>query len=168
MKFFIVIDMQTGFTKGSLANPAAVEIIPRIKKEIEKARKEGATIVYTRDTHQENYLETGEGKHLPIKHCIEGTDDWQIVDELKPGDDDVIINKDHFGYSAWDDYIKPGDEVTLCGTVTSICVTSNALAIKMIESVEVNILAKACADLNPEAHKAALEVMKCCQCNILE
>ena len=90
MKFFIVIDMQTGFTKGSLANPAAVEIIPRIKKEIEKARKEGATIVYTRDTHQENYLETGEGKHLPIKHCIEGTDDWQIVDELKPGDDDVL------------------------------------------------------------------------------
>ena len=63
---------------------------------------------------------------------------------------------------------KISDEVTMCGTVTSICVISNAIAIKMIESVEVNILAKACADLNPATHKAALEVMKCCQCNILE
>ena len=151
--------MQTGFTKGSLANPAAVEIIPRIKKEIEKARKEGATIVYTRDTHQENYLETGEGKHLPIKHCIEGTDDWQIVDELKPGDDDVIINKDHFGYSAWDDYIKPGDEVTMCGTVTSICVCANFSAIKMIENVEITVLKDCCADLSDEMQEAALKVM---------
>lgn len=159
MKFFIVIDMQTGFTKGSLANPAAVEIIPRIKKEIEKARKEGATIVYTRDTHQENYLETGEGKHLPIKHCIEGTDDWQIVDELKPGDDDVIINKEHFGYSAWDDYIKPGDEVTMCGTVTSICVCANFSAIKMIENVEITVLKDCCADLSDEMQEAALKVM---------
>jgi nicotinamidase-related amidase len=168
MKFFIVIDMQNGFTTGSLANPAAQEIIPRIKEEIEKARKEGATIVYTRDTHQENYLETGEGKHLPIKHCVEGTDDWQIVDELKPGDDDVIINKEHFGYAAWADYIEPGDEVTMVGTCTDICVISNALAIKMIENVEVNILAGACAGLAPATHKAALEVMRCCQCNILE
>lgn len=168
MKFFIVIDMQNGFTNGSLANPAAQEIIPRIKEEIEKARKEGATIIYTRDTHQNNYLETGEGKHLPIKHCVEGTDDWQIVDELKPGVDDVIINKEHFGYSAWDDYIKPGDEVTMVGTCTDICVVSNALAIKMIENVEVNILAGACAGLSPTSHKAAIEVMKCCQCNILE
>ena len=168
MKFFIVIDMQNGFLTGSLANPAAQEIIPRIKEEIEKARKEGATIIYTRDTHQENYLETGEGKHLPIKHCVEGTDDWQIIDELKPGDDDVIINKDHFGYAAWDDYIKPGDEVTMVGTCTDICVISNSLAIKMIENVEVNILAGACAGLAPDTHKAALEVMKCCQCNIME
>ena len=168
MKFFIVIDMQNGFLTGSLANPAAQEIIPRIKEEIEKARKEGATIIYTRDTHQENYLETGEGKHLPIKHCVEGTDDWQIVDELKPGDDDVIINKDHFGYAAWDDYIKPGDEVTMVGTCTDICVISNALAIKMIENVEVNVLAGACAGLAPDTHKSALRVMKCCQCNIKE
>lgn len=168
MKFFIVIDMQNGFTTGSLANLAAQEIIPRIKEEIEKARKKGATIVYTRDTHQDNYLETGEGKHLPIKHCVEGTDDWQIVDELKPGDDDVIINKEHFGYSAWDDYIKPGDEVTMVGTCTDICVVSNALAIKMIENVEVNILAGACAGLSPTSHKSAIEVMKYCQCNILE
>lgn len=159
MKFFIVIDMQTGFTTGSLANLAAQEIIPRIKEEIEKARKEGATIIYTRDTHQENYLETGEGKHLPIKHCIEGTDDWQIVDELKPGNDDVIINKDHFGYAAWGDYIKPGDEVTMCGTVTSICVCANFSAIKMIENVEITVLKDCCADLSDEMQEAALKVM---------
>ena len=159
MKFFIVIDMQNGFLTGSLANPAAQEIIPRIKEEIEKARKEGATIIYTRDTHQENYLETGEGKHLPIKHCVEGTDDWQIIDELKPGDDDVIINKDHFGYAAWDDYIKPGDEVTMVGTCTSICVCANFSAIKMIENVEITVLKDCCADLSDEMQEAALKVM---------
>lgn len=159
MKFFIVVDMQNGFTTGSLANPAAQKIIPRIKEEIEKARKEGATIVYTRDTHQENYLETGEGKHLPIKHCVEGTDDWQIVDELKPGDDDVIINKDHFGYAAWDDYIEPGDEVIMCGTVTSICVCANFSAIKTIENVEITVLKDCCADLSDEMQEAALKVM---------
>ena len=159
MKFFIVVDMQNGFTKGSLANPAAVAIIPRIKEEIEKARKDGATIVFTRDTHHENYLETGEGKHLPVKHCVEGTDDWQIVDELKPGDDDVIINKEHFGYPAWDDYIEPGDEVTMCGTVTSICVCANFSAIKMIENVEVTVLKDCCADLSDEMQDAALKVM---------
>ena len=170
MKFFIVIDMQTGFTKGSLANPAAVEIIPRIKKEIEKARKEGATIVYTRDTHQENYLETGEGKHLPVPHCVKDTEGWEVVSELmeETDDDTLFIDKLHFGYNGWEEFIKEGDEVTICGTVTSICVISNALAIKTIENVEVNILAGACAGLAPATHKASLEVMKCCQCNIME
>ena len=168
MKFFIVIDMQTGFTKGSLANPAAVEIIPRIKKEIEKARKEGATIVYTRDTHQENYLETGEGKHLPVKHCIMYTKGWEIVPELmeETDEDTLFIDKLHFGYDNWAEFIKEGDEVVICGTCTDICVVSNALALKAIENVEVTVIADCCAGLSKESHEAALKVMECCQCNI--
>ena len=168
MKYFIVVDMQNGFITGSLANPMAVGIIPKIKSEIEKYRKDGYTIIYTRDTHQSNYLETGEGKHLPVVHCVEGTHDWQIVDELQPKENDIVINKKHFGYDVWTDYIQEGDEVVMSGTVTSICVASNALAIKMIENVEVTILADCCADLTKESHDAALTVMRACQCNIVK
>lgn len=167
MKFFIVIDMQNGFVNGSLPNPNAEAIIPKIKEKIAEYRGKGYTIVYTRDTHHDNYLETGEGKHLPIKHCVEGTPDWEIVDALKPGDDDVLIDKEHFGYDNWTDYIEPGDEVVMCGTVTSICVCSNALAIKMIENVEVDVLTDCCADMTDEGHNAAITVMKNCHCNIV-
>ena len=170
MKFFIIIDMQNDFCTGALANKDAVAIIPRIKAELQAAKAEKANIIFTRDTHSEDYLETGEGKHLPVKHCIWNTKGWEIVPELmeETDEDTLFIDKFHFGYDDWAEFIKEGDEVTMVGTVTSICVASNALAIKMIENVEVNILAGACADLSPTSHKAALEVMKCCQCNILE
>ena len=166
MKFFIVIDMQKDFLDGALANPDAVAIVPNIKAKIAEYREKGYTIVFTRDTHHENYLETGEGKHLKVPHCIEGTPGWQITDDLTPGDDDVIIDKEHFGYDNWTDYIEPGDEVVMCGTCTDICVVSNALAIKMIENVEVTVLADCCAGLSKETHDLALTVMKTCQCNI--
>lgn len=167
MKYFVVIDMQNDFCTGALANPAAVAIIPRIKEELDKAREDGCKIIYTRDTHYDNYLKTGEGKHLPVAHCIRYTDGWEIVNDLAPKENDTIINKEHFGFDKWADYIKPNSEVTMVGTCTDICVVSNALAIKQIEGVEVKVIADACAGLSPETHKSALDVMKCCQCTIV-
>ena len=168
MKHFIVVDMQNDFCTGALANKDAVAIIPRIKEELQKARAEGSNIIFTRDTHNENYLETGEGKHLPVPHCVKDTEGWQIVPELmeETDDDTLFIDKLHFGYNGWEEFIKEGDEVAICGTVTSICVISNALAIKAIEGVEVTVIADCCAGLTKEDHEAALKVMECCQCNI--
>ena len=168
MKHFIVIDMQNDFCTGALANKDAVAIIPRIKEELQKARAEGSNIIFTRDTHGEDYLETSEGKYLPVKHCVKDTKGWQVVPELMEETDEntLFIDKLHFGYSGWEEFIKEGDEVTICGTVTSICVISNSLAIKAIEGVEVTVIADCCAGLTKEDHEAALKVMECCQCNI--
>lgn len=170
MKHFIVIDMQNDFCTGTLANKDAVAIIPSIKKALQKAKAEGDGIIFTHDSHNEDYLETMEGIKLPFKHCIEGTEGWEIVPELakEATDKTLYVDKKHFGYEGWAGIIRPGDEVTICGTCTDICVVSNALAIKMIDNVEVNVLASCCAGLNTEAHKAALMVMKNCQCNIIE
>lgn len=168
MKHFIVIDMQNDFCTGALANKDAVAIIPRIKAELQAAKAEKANIIFTRDTHSEDYLETGEGKHLPVKHCIWNTKGWEIVPELmeETDEDTLFIDKFHFGYDGWEEFIKEGDEVVICGTCTDICVVSNSLAIKAIENVEVTVIAGCCAGLTKESHEAALKVMECCQCNI--
>ena len=143
MKHFIVIDMQNDFCTGALANKDAVAIILRIKEELQKARAEGSNVIFTRDTHSENYLETGEGKHLPVKHCVKDTEGWQVVPELMEETDEntLFIDKPHFGYNGWEEFIKEGDEVIICGTVTSICVLSNATATKAIEDAEVPVTA---------------------------
>lgn len=169
MKHFVVVDMQNDFCTGALANKDAVEIIPRIKAELQAAKAEKANIIFTRDTHGENYLETGEGKHLPVKHCVKDTEGWQVVPELMEEADEntLFIDKTHFGFDNWAEYVKEGDEVTICGTCTDICVVSNSLALKAIEGVEVNVIADCCAGLTKETHEAALNVMKCCQCNII-
>ena len=160
--------MQNDFCTGALANKEAVAIIPRIKEELQKARAEGSNIIFTRDTHSEGYLETGEGKHLPVKHCVKDTKGWEVVSELmeETDDDTLFIDKLHFGYNGWEEFIKEGDEVVICGTCTDICVVSNSLALKAIEGVEVTVIADCCAGLTKESHEAALKVMECCQCNI--
>lgn len=161
-KFFIVIDMQNDFVTGSLANPAAEAIVGNIAKSLKRARAEGENIIFTRDTHNENYLETTEGKHLPVTHCVKGTPGWEIVPELMKETDEntIFIDKTHFGFDGWRKYIKEGDEVTICGTCTSICVSANVSALKMIEGVEVKVLCDCCADINEEVHKVGLKVME--------
>ena len=167
-KFFVVVDAQVDFVTGALPNPAAQVAVPKIKAAAEKALAEGYELIFTLDTHHENYMETGEGKHLPVVHCVEGTDGWRIVPELNDlANKAILLPKEHFGSENWREYISEGDEVTMCGFVSSICVISNALAIKQIEGVEVNILKDCCAGLTNEDHKAAMTVMKCCQCNIV-
>lgn len=184
-KFFVVIDMQNDFCTGALKNDDAVAVIPFIKAQIENARKNGAKIIYTRDTHGSDYMETGEGKHLPVPHCIRDTEGWKIVDELAPKGnvlvynpgvpaklsdavlDATIINKTHFGFDEWRKFIPEDSEVTMVGTCTDICVVSNALALKAIEGVEVAILAEGCAGLTKEKHENALDVMASCQCRVI-
>lgn len=162
MKHFVVVDMQNDFCTGALANKDAVAAIPRIKAEIQAAKADGANIIFTRDTHAENYMETGEGKHLPVKHCVKDTEGWQVVPELMEETDEntLFIDKTHFGFDNWTEYVKEGDEVVICGTCTSICVAANVAALKMIEGVEVKVLCDCCADINDEAHKAGLKVME--------
>ena len=176
-KITIVIDMQNDFLTGALANPDAVSIIPSVIEEIKNADY----VIYTRDTHGSDYMETQEGKKLPVPHCIERTWGWQIVDELKHNSPNVywIFNKPTFGYvNIWKDDVfkdlivnelgQENVEVTFCGTCTDICVVSNALIVKSLyPELTVNVKADACAGLTPEKHKAALDVMSSCQINII-
>lgn len=183
-KFLVVIDMQNDFCTGALKNDDAVAVIPFIKVQIENARKNGAQIIYTRDTHGSDYMETGEGKHLPVPHCIRETKGWEIVDELAPKGNvlvynpgvpvkldadnaDIIINKTHFGFDDWKRFIPEDSEVTVVGVCTDICVVSNSLAMKAIEGVEVTVLAEGCAGLTKEKHEHALDVMSSCQCRVV-
>lgn len=167
MNVLVVIDMQNDFLTGSLANPAAVAIIPKVKEWLEKARKEHWKIIFTRDTHYSDYLFTTEGAHLPIKHCLQNSVGWQITTELEPKQTEEIIDKEYFGYDCWNCFISPDDTVYICGTLTSVCVASNASIMKTLDNVEVNVIADACADLNDDIHQAALKVMEAQQCNII-
>lgn len=170
-KVLVVVDMQNDFCTGALANKDAVAAIPFIKQQIEQVIEHGDKIIFTRDTHQSNYLETTEGSHLPVEHCINGTDGWDIVPELEELVEDYskvqFVNKNHFGYDGWSSLIDNGDEVFIVGTCTDICVVSNALAMKAIEGVEVTVLAEGCAGLTKEKHEHALDVMESCQCKIV-
>ena len=170
-KLLIVVDMQNDFVTGSLANPAAKKIIPNI---VEKLKAKDYTyLIFTRDTHQKNYLETQEGKNLPVEHCIEGTKGWEIVSELQEFTKNAfIIDKPTFGYKDWkaklnelfdDENNQPGDfpeEIELCGTVSSICVASNATILKSLyPEMTISVLKDLCADLSPEGHEAAMKVL---------
>lgn len=175
MKVFVVIDMQKDFTTGSLANPAAEKIIPEIANYIQNF--EGITI-FTRDSHGNDYLETTEGKNLPVEHCIVGTDGWQICEDLIKACEDkegncFVFNKPTFGYASElakfiNDFKQPITEIILCGTCTDICVISNTLGLKEhMPEVKISVIEKLCAGLTAEKHNAAIEVMKSCQVNII-
>lgn len=168
MKTLIVIDMQNDFVTGSLANPAAEAIIPFIKAECESGKYD--SIIFTQDTHfDDTYLEMQEGKNLPVKHCIQNTDGWKIVDELSKYAIESIW-KAHFGTTDWLTWMFAEDrELVLVGTCTDICVVTNALLLKTYyPENKITVLAKGCAGLTPEKHAAALEVMKSCQINVEE
>ena len=168
-KFFIVIDMQNDFVTGSLANPAAAKTIPFIKEQVQQYKEKGYQIIFTRDTHFEDYMETGEGKYLPVKHCLWNTKGWDIVPELMEETDEsaLFIDKLHFGYDDWAEFIKEGDEVVICGTVGSICVAANVSMLKAIENVEVTVLKDGVSDLSDEMKDAALKVMAAQQAKII-
>ena len=190
MKTLVVIDMQNDFITGALANPEAQKIIPFIKEKIAEFRKEGR-VIYTKDTHFNNYLNTLEGKHLPVPHCVEGTKGWEIVDELKPTLNDYVFQKSDFGLYegliekdsnredirlcreckivGWDDILLADkDDIYICGTCTDICVISNALIIKAAcPESEIYVFKDGCAGLTKEKHEHALDVMASCQINII-
>lgn len=186
MKILVVVDMQNDFITGSLGTPEAQAIVPNVKKKVEESVANGDIIVYTRDTHFVNYLETREGRKLPVEHCIVETDGWRIPDELlPPGDYDKyrIIDKFTFGstdlaqfirmalVNEWYDGAKyPNDieEIELLGLCTDICVVSNALILKaeFYGNFDISVDATCCAGVTPETHEAALKTMEMCQINI--
>lgn len=167
MKTLVVVDMQKDFIDGSLGTKEAVAIVENVAKKIEEYRKNGDQIIFTRDTHQANYLETQEGKNLPVEHCIEGSDGWQIAKELTVAEDDIVINKVTFGH-VWDKDMIKGDEIQLIGLCTDICVIFNALGLKaVLPETPISVDASLCAGVTPQSHLNALEAMKMCQIKIV-
>lgn len=164
----IVVDMQNDFIDGSLGTSEATQIVPKVKEYIDLCRSSGYQIIFTRDTHDENYLNTQEGKNLPVEHCIKGTKGWLISDQLGVHEDDIIIDKPSFGYTQWKDVLgNDVGRIELCGLCTDICVVSNALILKALyPEVPVSVNNDCCAGVTPEKHEAALETMRSCQINI--
>jgi nicotinamidase-related amidase len=168
-RLLIVVDMQNDFITGSLGSPLAQAILPNVKGKIEYYRQNGGKIIFTRDTHHDNYLTTQEGKYLPVAHCIEGSEGHLITDGLN-ADGCEIFDKPTFGSLALAELIsaKNYDEVELCGLCTDICVVSNALILKAkLPETAITVDARCCAGVTEESHRAALLTMKMCQVNVM-
>ena len=169
MKVLIVVDMQNDFIDGSLGTPEAMAIVPNVAAKISQYNIDEECIVYTLDTHTDNYLETNEGKHLPIKHCIKGTKGWFLRPEVNFLNA-FYIEKSSFGYKNWSDFFadKFVEEIELVGLCTDICVVSNALILKsLFPNIRIFVDASCCAGTTPGNHKAALTVMKSCQIEVI-
>lgn len=165
MKTLIVVDCQNDFISGALGTKEAQAIVPNVKKKIEEYEARGDEIIFTRDTHQNDYLNTNEGEHLPIEHCIEGTYGWRVADGLEV-ENCGYIDKPTFGWTHWNNHNF--EEVELVGLCTDICVISNALILKaQFPEIDITVDASCCAGVTPEKHKAALEVMRSCQINVI-
>lgn len=171
-KVLIVVDMQNDFITGSLGSKEAEAIVPNVKRKIQEYHNEGYDIIYTRDTHYDDYLNTLEGRNLPVPHCIEGSNGWNIVDGLFV-EGSEIINKFTFGYLGWGSRSSVGfndneiEEIELCGLCTDICVVSNALILRaMYPDIEITVDSSCCAGVTPEKHESALETMRSCQINV--
>lgn len=163
-KTLIVIDMQNDFIDGSLGTAEAQAIVENVKIKINEYIKRGDEVIFTRDTHGEDYLQTPEGKKLPVEHCIKGTHGWQIADGLMV-DGAKIIDKPTFGYTGWNNMKL--DEVELVGLCTDICVVSNALILKaLFPDATISVDPWCCAGVTPETHTSALETMKMCQIDV--
>ncbi len=168
MKLLVVVDMQNDFIDGALGTAEAVAIVDNVKKKIEKYKACGDTVVFTRDTHTADYLTTQEGRKLPVEHCIEGTDGWQISTALECGDC-RIIDKPTFGSTELAEYVAQAapESVELIGLCTDICVISNAMLIKAFSpEIAVKVDSACCAGVTPASHLNALEAMKMCQIEV--
>ena len=167
-KILIVIDMQNDFIDAALGTKEAVAIVEAVKEKIRSYPAEN--VIVTMDTHTENYMQTQEGKYLPVPHCIKGTDGWKIrpdIEELLTGA--KIYEKPTFGSVALAADLKELSEkeeieIELIGLCTDICVASNALLLKAtMPEVKISVDPACCAGVTPEKHEAALETMRSCQ-----
>ncbi len=170
MKILCVIDMQNDFIDGTLGTAEAVDIVENVADKIDSYINNGDKVIFTRDTHYENYMETAEGKKLPVSHCIKDTPGWQISDKLTV-EDSIVIDKPTFGSVELSEYIaslEDVEEVEFVGLCTDICVISNVLLLKAkLPEVPISVDSKCCAGVTPESHRNALEAMKMCQVEIL-
>ena len=172
MKALVVVDYQIDFVNGALGFAGAELLDALIVEKIEQFRKNGGKVIFTLDTHTEDYLNTAEGRKLPVPHCIKGSEGHKLFGEVakcvKP--EDTVIEKPSFGSLELIDVLKNGnfDEVELCGLVTDICVVSNAMIAKAaLPEARVIVDSKACASFDKDKHNAALEVMKSVQVDVI-
>lgn len=168
MKVLCVIDMQNDFIDGALGTKEAEAIVENVKSKIELYRQNGDTVIFTRDTHTEEYMNTQEGKNLPVPHCIKGSKGWEITEKLDTASD-KIIDKPTFGSFELSDYVaslSDVEEIELIGLCTDICVISNAMLLKAkLTETQISVDSSCCAGVTPESHLNALESMKMCQIN---
>lgn len=171
-KILVVVDMQKDFIDGALGSKEAVAIVPNV---VEKIKNWNGEIIVTYDTHLDCYMETREGKYLPVPHCIHSTDGWQLNEEVQKaldGKEYETVYKPTFGSVTLVENLKGLDqmntEVTLIGLCTDICVVSNAMLLKNhYFEMDVVVDASCCAGVTPESHKAALTTMKMCQIEVV-
>ena len=168
MKILVVVDMQKDFIDGALGTAEAVKIVPYVKDVIETF---DGKVFFTRDTHFDDYMQTQEGKNLPVKHCIKGTPGWEIHPELDALRTTEAIDKVTFGSSELPKIlgqVESIESITFLGLCTDICVISNVMITKaFFPEVPLIVDAKACAGVTPESHKNALAAMKMCQITIV-
>lgn len=173
-RLLVVIDMQNDFIDGSLGTKEAQAIVPSV---VERIREFDGTVLFTRDTHGENYLQTAEGKKLPVEHCIKGTKGWELQEEieaLRVEKDAAVFDKGTFGSKDLAEYISESvqsagsiDSIVLCGLCTDICVISNALLLKAyMPEVPIAVDSACCAGVTVESHENALKAMAMCQIEI--
>lgn len=190
MKVLIVVDMQNDFTTGALGTKEAQAIVPKVAETINLMADPNTVILFTQDTHYENYMETQEGFNLPVPHCIKGTKGHEINDlvmatylvnknryrnlqDIVPLYDE-FIEKPSFGSIALQNMLfnlndrEPIEEVVLMGVCTGICILSNSMLVKAtLPETKVTVIAECCACVSPESHDNALQAMKLCQINII-
>ncbi|MBQ9938377.1 MAG: cysteine hydrolase [Oscillospiraceae bacterium] len=174
MKLLIVVDMQNDFIDGALGTPEAVAIVPAVAEKIAEYRQNGDTVIFTRDTHFDNYMSTQEGANLPVPHCIKDTDGWNISPALDV-DDSEIIDKPSFGSLELAEFVCEMNSdvggfegIELIGLCTDICVISNAMILKAtLPEVKITVDASCCAGVTPESHTNALSAMKMCQISVI-
>lgn len=169
-KVLVVVDMQNDFIDGALGTKEAVAIVPKVKEKIENFE---GTVLFTRDTHFENYMDTQEGQNLPVPHCIKDTEGWQIRAELDALRTTEAIDKLTFGATNLPEklailHLKESIEsITFVGLCTDICVISNVMVTKTyFPEIPIIVDAACCAGVTPESHKNALEAMKVCQVKV--
>jgi nicotinamidase-related amidase len=171
-KILIVVDMQNDFINGALGSQEAVGIVDNVHAKI--TEYDPADVIFTRDTHHEDYLQTQEGRNLPVEHCIRGTDGWQVRPDIaelltearvydKPTFGSVKLAADLRELSEREDL-----ELEIIGLCTDICVVSNALLLKAaMPEVPITVDSACCAGVTPETHEAALATMRTCQINVI-
>ena len=195
-KVLVIVDMQNDFVDGALGTPEAQAIVPKVADYIRTHADKNTVLVFTKDTHDVDYMFTQEGKHLPVAHCIKDTHGWELApaiqealydvrnqyhsfDSYFPYITDHIVCKPSFGsldlvnllYVLDDDTgMQPGDiaEITLMGLCTGICVLSNAMLAKAtLPEVPVRVVEECCACVTPDSHKTAIDAMRLCQIEII-
>lgn len=170
-KVLIVVDMQNDFIDGALGTAEAVAIVPNVKKKIEDFE---GTVLFTRDTHGDDYMETQEGRNLPVPHCIKGSQGWEIRPELEALRKTEAIDKVTFGSSELGGVLvalnkeEAIEEITFVGLCTDICVISNVMIAKaFLPEVPIVVDSACCAGVSVATHENALEAMKVCQVKVV-